>query len=278
VSSWLECCLILGVDEHHSAEELRSAYKLLALRHHPDKQSGGKDATKQFQELQHAYSFLTDPAKRRQFEQEFEAEDDDFFYDEEVMSFFFGPLGRGGGGVSGGGPCDCFHCSERKFEEMTCYHCQARGQKFGKCAECSVRLCGACVALHLPEDCVVVQQERVASFLPMSEPRAVRKSKNKKKKSTHTAPAIKRVDTSSDKQAALKKQQNEERQREAEKRDGVLRTQLESVAKQLHSERELSHLSFEKVLNAVHKVLLREREKKEILVSDKRTRLEERGK
>ncbi|KAI4343956.1 hypothetical protein L6164_011242 [Bauhinia variegata] len=59
---------VLGLQLECTADEIRSAYKRLALQRHPDKlvQSGlsQAEATAQFQELQHAYEVLSDPKER----------------------------------------------------------------------------------------------------------------------------------------------------------------------------------------------------------------------
>ncbi|KAJ8753023.1 hypothetical protein K2173_008810 [Erythroxylum novogranatense] len=59
---------VLGLSRDCSADEIRSAYKKLALQRHPDKliQSGlsQTEATAQFQELSHAYEVLSDPKER----------------------------------------------------------------------------------------------------------------------------------------------------------------------------------------------------------------------
>lgn len=59
---------VLGLPRECSPEELRSAYRKLALQRHPDKlvKSGlsQSEATAQFQELQHAYEVLSDPKER----------------------------------------------------------------------------------------------------------------------------------------------------------------------------------------------------------------------
>lgn len=57
---------ILGVQPNASEDEIRSAYKKLAMKHHPDR--GGDQAA--FQDVQEAYSTLTDPGKRQQWEQQ----------------------------------------------------------------------------------------------------------------------------------------------------------------------------------------------------------------
>ncbi|MED6145028.1 hypothetical protein PIB30_021176 [Stylosanthes scabra] len=59
---------VLGIPRDCTPEEIRSAYRRLALQRHPDKlvQSGisQSEATAQFQELQHAYEVLSDPKER----------------------------------------------------------------------------------------------------------------------------------------------------------------------------------------------------------------------
>jgi curved DNA-binding protein len=55
---------ILGVESTASADEIKSAYRKLALRHHPDR--GG--AVGDFQKIQEAYSVLNDPQKRQEYD------------------------------------------------------------------------------------------------------------------------------------------------------------------------------------------------------------------
>lgn len=57
---------ILGVEPNANEDEIRSAYKKLAMKHHPDR--GGDQAV--FQDVQEAYSTLTDPQKRAQWDQQ----------------------------------------------------------------------------------------------------------------------------------------------------------------------------------------------------------------
>ncbi|GLJ16146.1 hypothetical protein SUGI_0269230 [Cryptomeria japonica] len=55
---------ILGIERSCSSEEIRAAYKKLALKLHPDKHKGDEAATARFQELQRAYEVLSDPRER----------------------------------------------------------------------------------------------------------------------------------------------------------------------------------------------------------------------
>ena len=60
---------VLGVDEKASPEELKKAFKKLALKCHPDKNDNCKEAEEQFKELTEAYATLNDPKKRQYYDQ-----------------------------------------------------------------------------------------------------------------------------------------------------------------------------------------------------------------
>ena len=60
---------ILGVGRTASAEDIKSAYRRLAKQYHPDLNPGRNDIEQKFKEVSGAYTLLSDPAKRRRFDQ-----------------------------------------------------------------------------------------------------------------------------------------------------------------------------------------------------------------
>ncbi len=76
---------VLGVSKTADAKEIKSAYRKMALKYHPDRNPGDKEAEEKFKEAAEAYSVLSDEDKRRKYDQ-------------------FGPDGvNGAGGFGGGG-------------------------------------------------------------------------------------------------------------------------------------------------------------------------------
>ena len=60
---------ILGVDKNADDAALKKAYRALAKKYHPDMNPGDKEAEKKFKEASEAYAVLSDPEKRRQYDQ-----------------------------------------------------------------------------------------------------------------------------------------------------------------------------------------------------------------
>lgn len=60
---------VLGVSRDASQEEIKRAYRKLALKYHPDRNEGDPEAEKKFKEAAEAYDVLGDPAKRKRYDQ-----------------------------------------------------------------------------------------------------------------------------------------------------------------------------------------------------------------
>ena len=158
---------VLGVERTVSAQELKSAYRKIAVQHHPDKNPGNAEAEAKFKEAAEAYSVLSDGDKRARY---------DRFGHEGVggaaagpgsaaytdLSDLFGdlfgfgdPFGRGRAGGRGPAPgADLRYDLELTFEEAafgkqveleiprleTCETCTGSGAKKGT----AVKRCETC--------------------------------------------------------------------------------------------------------------------------------------
>ncbi len=78
---------VLGVSKDASEDEIKKAYRKIAIKYHPDRNPGDKEAEEKFKEAAEAYNVLHDAQKRQQYDQ--------FGFD--------GPMGMGGGGFGGFG-------------------------------------------------------------------------------------------------------------------------------------------------------------------------------
>jgi molecular chaperone DnaJ len=60
---------ILGIDKQTSQEDIKKAYRKLAMKYHPDRNQGNKEAEKKFKEINEAYEVLGDSKKRSNYDQ-----------------------------------------------------------------------------------------------------------------------------------------------------------------------------------------------------------------
>ncbi|MDR2400260.1 MAG: molecular chaperone DnaJ [Deferribacteraceae bacterium] len=94
---------ILGVDKNAAEAEIKKAYRTLALKYHPDKNPGDKEAEEKFREVSAAYQVLSDPEKRSQYDRYGRVLDEGGFSAGFSATDLFDELFGGFGGFFGGG-------------------------------------------------------------------------------------------------------------------------------------------------------------------------------
>ena len=60
---------VLGVEKTASAQDIKKAYRKLALKYHPDRNPNNKEAEEKFRQVSEAYEVLSDPDKRAKYDQ-----------------------------------------------------------------------------------------------------------------------------------------------------------------------------------------------------------------
>jgi molecular chaperone DnaJ len=150
---------LLGVDRSASEEEIKKAYRKLALKYHPDRNPGDKTAEERFKELGEAYEVVNDPQKRSAYDQYGHAAFDrrqragtyaGGFHDPfEIFREVFGSAGMGGGIFDeffGGGradPSQAQRGSDLRYDMEIAFDEAAQGcekeislNKLGECEHC----------------------------------------------------------------------------------------------------------------------------------------------
>lgn len=101
---------VLGVDKNATEDQIKKAYRTIAIKYHPDRNPGNKEAEEKFKEAAEAYDVLHDPQKRQQYDQfGFNGPQGGFggaggfsMNMDDIFSMFGDIFGGRGGGFGGG--------------------------------------------------------------------------------------------------------------------------------------------------------------------------------
>ena len=90
----------LGVDRHADAAAIKAAYRKLALKYHPDKNPGNREAEDRFKAINEAYAVLSDPEKRQRYDRYGNA-DPQVQFQGDIFDIFASVFGSSFGGFGG---------------------------------------------------------------------------------------------------------------------------------------------------------------------------------
>ena len=172
---------VLGVSKSATDDEIKKAYRKIAIKYHPDRNPGNKEAEEKFKEAAEAYDVLHDPQKRQQYDQfGFDAPGGGFggfggggFSTDDIFSMFgdiFGGhtgFGGFGGGFGGGHRAPQYRGADlrinvtlslqeiatgttKKFKvkkDVTCPDCHGSGAEAGSSAETCTKCGGSGVVM-----------------------------------------------------------------------------------------------------------------------------------
>jgi len=171
---------VLGVSKTASEDEIKKAYRQIAIKYHPDRNPGDKQAEEKFKEAAEAYNVLHDPQKRQQYDQfgfagpmgggGFEGFGGASMNMDDIFSMFgdiFGGRGFGGFSSRGGRPQqhrggdlrlkvrltleEINQGVTKKFKlrkDITCAHCHGTGAEDGSGRETCPTCHGSGVITH----------------------------------------------------------------------------------------------------------------------------------
>ncbi len=88
---------VLGVVKTADRKEIKSAYRKLALKFHPDKNPGDREAEEKFKQINEAYAILSDPEKRDRYDR-FGSADPQAHFTGDIFDIFSSVFGAGGFG------------------------------------------------------------------------------------------------------------------------------------------------------------------------------------